>query len=316
MNHLEFKNGDQMAAIGLGTWKTRPAVAENAVEFALLNGYRHIDCARNYANEEGVGRAFAKVFNSGKIKREDIWVTSKLWNNAHKRADVIPALKTTLKDLQLDYLDLFLIHWPVAFKPEINTFPAKDEDYLSLEQVPLIETWEAMLEAKKIGLIKHAGVSNFSIKKLKELSKLTDEMPEMNQIETHPFLLQNELIDYCHDHEIHVTAYSPLGSGDRHHSMKKSDEPSLLSNPIIEAVAVKHNCSAAQVLISWAEKRKIAVIPKSNTEAHILMNLKSAEIKLDEQDFNSIKNIGINYRFVDGEFFVTPGNPYENIFDL
>lgn len=316
MNHLKFKNGDEMAAIGLGTWKSKADIVEKAVEFALLNGYRHIDCAKTYANETGVGKAFSSVFNSGKVKREEVWITSKLWNNAHKKKDVIPALKSSLKDLRLDYLDLYLIHWPVAFKPEIHTFPQTDNEYLSLEEAPLIETWEAMLEAKKLGLIRHAGVSNFSIKKLDELSLLTDEMPEMNQFEIHPFLPQNELINYCHQRNIHVTAYSPLGSGDRHQSMKKNDEPSLIKHPLIIEIAKKHNCNPAQVLISWSEKRGTAVIPKSVSEEHILLNIKSSEIQLDEADMAAIQNIGMTYRFVDGEFFVTPGNSYQNIFDL
>lgn len=316
MNHLEFKNGDRMPAIGLGTWKSRPAEVENAVKMALENGYRHIDCAKNYANEDAVGRAFSTVFSAGKIKRKDVWVTSKLWNNSHKRDDVIPALKSTLKDLQLDDLDLYLIHWPVAFKPEIEIFPKEDSDYLSLVEVPLIETWEAMIEAKKLGLTRHVGVSNFSIKKLKALSKLTDDIPEMNQVEMHPFLPQDELIEYCSENGIHTTAYSPLGSGDRHHSMKKEDEPSLISHKTIVEIAQRHNCSPAQVLIKWAEQRGTAVIPKSTSEKHIIMNLESANVKLNDADLNAIQNIGIRYRYVDGEFFVTPGNPYSDIFDL
>lgn len=316
MNFLNFKNGDTMPLIGLGTWKSKPKAVENAVEFAIQSGYRHIDCAKTYANEQGVGNAFSKVLNSRKIKREELWVTSKLWNNAHLRDDVIPALKCTLSDLQLDYLDLYLIHWPVAFKPEVENFPKNDNEYLSLKEVPLIETWEAMVEAKKIGLIRHAGVSNFSIKKLEELSRLTDDMPEMNQIEIHPFLPQYELVNFCREMDIHLTAYSPLGSGDRHHSMRKNDEPDLLNHTLILEIAQKHKCEPAQVLIKWIEQRGIAVIPKSITKAHILSNLKSIEVALDESDMESIRNIGIQYRFVDGEFFVTHGNSYRDIFDL
>lgn len=316
MKNLKFSNGDEMPAIGLGTWKSRPGKLETAVRFAVENGCRHIDCAKNYANEDSAGRALASVFSAGKIKREEIWVTSKLWNNSHRRDDVIPALKSTLKDLQLDYLDLYLIHWPVAFKPEIDTFPKQDSDYLSLADVPLIETWEAMVETKKIGLTRHVGVSNFSIKKLESLLKRTDDIPEVNQVEMHPFLPQDELLEYSNDRNILITAYSPLGSGDRHHSMKKQDEPSLVNDPTIVSIAKKHNCQSAQVLISWAVQRGTAVIPKSTAEEHILSNLKSSEISLDDEDLKKIRDIDTRYRYVDGEFFVTPGNPYQDIFDL
>jgi alcohol dehydrogenase (NADP+) len=315
MKKLTFNNGDKIDAIGLGTWKSDPGKVGDAVKAALKVGYRHIDCAAVYGNEKEVGSALKESFSAYDINREDVWITSKLWNTAHKPEDVKPALKQTLSDLQLETLDLYLIHWPIAFKPGLEGFPQSDSDYLSLDEVPLIETWEAMLEAKNEGLIKHAGVSNFSIKKLKDLSSKTESAPEINQIELHPYLQQWDMLDYCSDNNILVTAYSPLGSSDRPDSMKADDEPSLLENEVIHNVANKHDATPAQVLIKWAVERDTIVIPKSTNAGRIEENLKSAELNLDDEDMSKIKSLDIPYRYLDGKVFETESDMYRDIFD-
>ncbi len=315
MKHLKFENEDNMPAIGLGTWKSEPGKVGAAVETALEAGYRHIDCAAIYGNEKEIGDALQKIFKKGSVKREDVWITSKLWNNAHRKEDVIPALKNTLSDLQLNYLDLYLIHWPVAFKPGFEGFPENDDDFLSLDEVPLEDTWNAMLDAKKHGFIKHAGVSNFSIKKLEQLLKNTGTTPEVNQVELHPYLQQDDLLEYCKENGIHVTAYSPLGSTDRPDALKADDEPSLLENETIRKIAAKHNATPAQVLIRWHVERETSVIPKSTNAGRIRENLQSTEFSLDEGDMNQIESLDKHFRYIDGKFFETKSDMYRNIFD-
>ena len=193
---LTFENKDQMPAFGLGTWKSGPGEVYKAVREAIRIGYRHIDCAARYDNEGEVGQAIADAISDGDVERKDLWITTKLWNNAHRRDLVIPALKESLAKLQLEYLDLYLIHWPVVLKPEV-VFPSKGSEMLSLEDVPTIETWRGMEESLEQGLCRHIGVSNFSQKKLQALLQEARIKPEMNQFELHPYLQQKELIDYC-----------------------------------------------------------------------------------------------------------------------
>ncbi|MBS9524611.1 aldo/keto reductase [Litoribacter alkaliphilus] len=308
MKSVKFENGDEMPILGLGTWKSKPGEVYDAVLHALKCGYRHIDCAPIYQNEKEVGKALQKAFKDGIVTREEIFVTSKLWNNAHKKDQVIPALEKTLKDLKLDYLDLYLIHWPVAQK-EVNV--SQPADFLSPKEVPLLETWEGMEEAFHEGLTLHIGVSNFNIKNLTEILDNCEVMPEMNQVELHPLLPQNDLIEFCHENGVQVTAYSPLGSTDRTAAMKKDDEPNLMENETIQSIAKKHNISPAQVLIAWAMERDTVVIPKSVNEGRIKENFESLKVELDQVDLEKIAKIKGPYRFVDGTFWTMEGSPYK-----
>lgn len=313
MKTLEFNNKDTMHCIGLGTWKAKGNAVKKAVKEALYVGYRHIDTAAVYENETEIGEALAEVFAEGKIFREDVFITSKLWNNAHKEGQVIPALQDSLKKLQLDYLDLYLIHWPVAFNG-VN-YPQKPSDYYSLEEVPILETWEQMEKAKESKMARHIGVSNFSKKKLKDLVSKAKHKPEMNQVELHPLLQQKELLEYCKSENIYMTAYSPLGSGDRSEDMKAADEPNLFEIDLLQTIARNHNASIGQVLINWHLQRGTGVIPKSTSKEHIEENFKAASLDLSQNEMKTIEALDENKRFITGKFFEEPSKGYENIYD-
>ncbi|WP_203295871.1 aldo/keto reductase [Luteirhabdus pelagi] len=314
MKTLKFDNKDSMHALGLGTWKAKGNDVKQAVKDALYAGYRHIDTAAVYGNEKEIGEALKEVFDEGEILREDVFVTSKLWNDAHQEGQVIPALQDSLKKLNLEYLDLYLMHWPVAFKQGVG-FPEKTSDFVSLEEAPLTETWKQMEEAKKSGYARHIGVSNFSKEKLKDLVEKADSKPEMNQVEMHPYLQQKSLYDYCKSEGIHITGYSPLGSTDRSEEMKSGDEPSLTDIEEINTLAKKHSATPHQVLLAWHLNRGNAVIPKSTSKNHIKSNFIAAGIELDEDDMKTISNLNKNYRFITGKFFECPEKGYENIYD-
>lgn len=309
MKNLIFRNGDKLPILGLGTWKSKPGEVRQAVYWAIEAGYRHIDCAAIYQNEREVGQGVADALADGLAKRKDLFITSKLWNDSHRHEDVRPALEKTLSDLRLDQLDLYLVHWPIAFKPGVG-FATHREEYYTYQDVPLTQTWEAMQEQKDSGLAKHIGVSNFNQAKLKEIMAMGGEAPEMNQVELHPFLPQENLVKFCFENQILVTAYSPLGSPDSRADRHKND-PKLLENPVVAEIAQKHNAGVGQVLIAWSIARDIAVIPKSVNQGRIIDNLKAADLNLDAADLEALASIGVAHRFVDGSFFTGPQSPYK-----
>lgn len=309
MNTLKFINNDAMPALGLGTWKSAPGEVYNAVREAIKIGYRHIDCAAIYGNETEIGQAFSDAFKDEDVSRAELWVTSKLWNNAHLKDDVRLGLGKTLKDLQLDYLDLYLMHWPVALKPGIG-FPESGADFLSLEEIPISVTWAAMEDCAKKGLSKHIGVSNFSVKKIKALLKVCEIRPEINQIEMQPFFQQNSMLEFCNNENIALTAYSPLGSTDRPAVFKAPDEPSLLENSTILEIAKANGYSSAQVLIRWAIQRGTAVIPKSVNPGRMKQNLDAVSINLTDKEMQKIAALEMSARLIVGGFWAMPGSGY------
>jgi alcohol dehydrogenase (NADP+) len=304
-----LNNEKSIPSLGLGTWLSDAGEVYKIVKSAVRNGYRHIDCAAVYGNEKEIGQAFEELFNEGVVKREDLFITSKLWNNAHAREDVVPALKQTLNDLKLDYLDLYLIHWPVAFKKGVG-FPSSVDEYISLEELPVIETYSEMENAVDAGLVKSIGVSNFSKKKLEDLISKARIKPVMNQVELHPYLQQNDLLNFCNENNVALTGYSPLGSSGRPAEMLAANEPSLLENEVIGDISKKHGVSPAQVILNWANTRGTVVIPKTVTPHRAIENLESEKVELDSSDMDKIASLDKHFRYVNGAFFTPDGGHY------
>eukprot|EP00274_Cyanoptyche_gloeocystis_P000675 CAMPEP_0196655044 /NCGR_PEP_ID=MMETSP1086-20130531/4801_1 /TAXON_ID=77921 /ORGANISM="Cyanoptyche gloeocystis , Strain SAG4.97" /LENGTH=317 /DNA_ID=CAMNT_0041987145 /DNA_START=53 /DNA_END=1006 /DNA_ORIENTATION=- len=302
--HATLSSGASIPLLGLGTWKSEPNKVKEAVKFAVLEaGYRHLDLAFIYQNEHEVGEALREIFATpGAPKREELFITSKLWNTFHRGDLVIPACKSTLENLGLSYLDLYLIHWPCSFVTDKGIWPTDSSGNVLLEEVPTKETWEMMEELVQMGLVKSIGVSNFVIAECEDLLSYAKIKPAVNQVELHPYLPQKKLLEYCRSKNIHVTAYSPLGSPDS----QKEDAPRIMKDPVVVAIAEKHKKFPAQILIRWALQRApdCSVIPKSVTPSNIAANIAMFDFSLDEDDMARLDSLGARgHRFVDPPFW-------------
>ncbi|WP_304507605.1 aldo/keto reductase [Anaerotignum sp.] len=262
-----LNNKYKIPCLGFGTWQTPDGeTAIKAVKCAIENGYRHIDDAAGYGNEKSVGVAIEEALAECNIKREELFITSKVWNTERGYEKTIEAFEKTLKDLRLEYLDLYLIHWPANAKQFENW------DEINLD------TWRAMTDLYKDGKIKAIGVSNFLEHHLKSLLD-TEIKPMVNQIEFHPGMMQKETVDFCIANNIVVEAWSPLGTG------------RMLSNDVLIKIAKKYNRSVAQICIRWALQNKVVPLPKSITPSRIIENTQVFDFEIEEMDMVAINNM-------------------------
>ncbi|CRL00278.1 CLUMA_CG013551, isoform A [Clunio marinus] len=293
---VTLKNGQKIPALGLGTWKSPPGQVEQAVKDAIDVGYRHIDCAFVYGNENEVGNAISEKIADGKVKREELFLTSKLWNTFHNPKDVKPALEKTLKNLKTDYLDLYLIHWPMGYKEAgDDLFPKNENGELLFSNDDYVDTWKAMENLVDSGLIKSIGLSNFNSKQIERVLEIARIPPVMNQVECHPYLTQKKLMELCRSKGIHITAYSPLGSPDR--PWAKPGDTELMQDPKLLEISKKYNKSAAQILIKYQLQRGNIVIPKSVTKSRIMSNFDVFNFELNDGDIAAIDAFNMGGRF-------------------
>src|SRR5581483_6297712 len=289
-----------------------------AVRYAAAVGYRHFDCASVYGNESHIGQAFAEIFRSG-LERKDLWITSKLWNDKHGEQDVIASCEQSLADLQLDYLDLYLIHWPFPnHHPPHCDVSARNPNAVPYIHENYMRTWRKMEELVDRGLVRHIGTSNMTIPKMKLLLRDARIRPAANEMELHPHFQQPEFFIYLRDHGIAPIGYSPIGSPARPERDRTPEDSSPIEDPVIQQIAARRNVHPAVVCIQWAVQRGQTPIPFSTNPRNILANLQAvAGEPLTADDMQAIAKIDRNCRLIKGQVFLWKENQsWEDLWDL
>ena len=305
---MTFQTLQDMPQTGFGLWKVEPRSCSEIVYQAIKTGYRHFDSACDYGNEREVGAGFQRALTEGLCSRDELWVTSKLWNTFHHPDHVLPALEKTLSDLRLDYLDLYLVHFPIAlayvpfetrYPPEWIYDPDSGHPEMNPIKVSLQDTWHAMEKLKSLGKVKHIGVCNYNSGLLNDLMNYAIDPPEMLQIESHPFLTQERLIKLAKQHDIAVTAFSPLGAASYFELDMAETHESILKHPIVQEVGKRTGKTAAQVVLRWGLQRGTSLVVKSVNPEHMRENLSVDDFELTKTEQDALSGLNINRRFND-----------------
>ena len=325
MENISLKWGAQLPKVGFGFWKVEQDQTAQVCYDAISTGYRHLDCACDYGNEKEVGRGIAKAISDGLCDRDDLWVTSKLWNTYHAAEHVRPACEKTLQDLGLDYLDLYLIHFPIAqrFVPFEKNYPpgwffdpAAPNPVIEEARVPLSETWQAMEELAKSGLVGNIGICNVGTSQLRDLICHASIRPAVLQVESHPYLTQEKLLRYCQQERIAYTAFSPLGAQSYFSLGMASPSEAVLQNPVVTDIAATTGRTAAQVLLRWGVQRGTAVIPKTSSADRMAENINIFDFELSDEQMTAISSLDQGRRFNDpGDFGESAFNTFLPIYE-
>jgi len=311
--------------LGLGTWKLPKPQAPAVIREAVRLGYRHFDCACDYGNEAEVGAGLASVVQQGLCRRDDLWVTSKLWNPYHEPKHVRAARERSLRDLRLDVLDLYLVHFPIAlayvpfdvrYPPEWFFDPAAEKPAMNPIAVPYADTWGAMEELQRAGLVKRIGVCNLNVSMLREVLNTASIRPAVHQFEAHPYLIQERQVRFCQSEGIAVTAFSPLGAPSYLPLGMARPEESVLVDPVVAGIAAALGRTPAQVVLRWGVQRGCAVIPKAQDFNHLRDNAQVFDFSLSDGQMQAIDALDRHRRFNDPGYFCEKAfNTFFPIFD-
>jgi len=303
---------EKIPEIGFGLWKVERGDCADIVIEAIKAGYRHFDCAADYANEAEVGEGIREAIAGGLVTRDDLWITSKLWNTFHHPDHVEAACRKSIDDLGVDRLDLYLIHFPIAlqyvpieerYPPEWLFNPEVEKPEMRLASVPLHETWGAMEALVDEGLVREIGVCNYNSALIHDLMAYARIKPSQLQIEAHPYLAQEKLIRLAKQYDIGVTAFSPLASKSYVEIDMAQEADSVLKEPAVIEIAESHGKTPAQTVLRWAVQRGTSIIPKSSDPLHMRENLDISDFSLTEGEMNRITGLNAERRFNDPGVF-------------
>jgi len=313
--------GARIPAIGLGTFGSdhrSPDEIAQAVAGAISAGYRQLDCASVYGNERQIGEVLHRLFTTG-LRREELWITSKLWNDKHGDSDVIPSCRQSIADLQSEYLDAYLVHWPFPnFHPPGCTVESRSADAKPYIHDTYLKTWRQMEQLVDSGLVRHIGTSNTTIPKLHLLLRDARIKPALNEMELHPHFQQPELFDFVRSNGIQPVGYSPLGSPHRPERDRTPEDTIDIEDPVIVSIAQRLGVHPAVVCIKWAIQRGQIPIPQSVNRANYLANLRAVvSDPLTDDDMRAIAGIDRNCRLIKGQVFLWKANQtWEDLWDL
>ena len=313
--------GAKMPAIGLGTFGSDHADAQQvmeAVRGALRVGYRHFDCAACYGNEAEIGQVFAEAFREGIVTRDELFVVSKVWNDMHGKGDVLLACAKTLRDLQLDYLDMYYVHWPFPnYHPPMCDVSERNPDSKPFSVERFMATWRQMERLVDMGLTRHIGMSNMTLPKLKAVLPLCRIKPAAIEMELHPCFQQQELFDYIKEQGIEIVGYCPLGSPDRPERDCTPEDVADLEHPTLRKIAEAHGVHPVLIALKWAVQNGHTPIPFSIRERNYTANLKAVtEDPLTGEEMEMIRGMECGNRLVKGQVFLWPGaNDWKDLWD-